>query len=1282
MSWLKKLSIAFLLILLLLIGTLAGLLGTTAGLHFLINSAARWVPGLDIASVSGGWRDLTLKGVQYQMPGVTVKAGQFHLSLQLSCLKRSELCVNALTAQDIDVIVDTKSLPPSEPTQPDSEPMGELSTPYPMTLRLLAINNVKVTIDDTAISLDEFRTGAHWQQRALTLMPTKISGLLIALPKTAPVAVPDAIKPAVDTAIAVKEATEKAAEKVADSTPTQGSAQSSEPEKPLGETLKALFAKPLLPELPDFRLPVDLQIQEINAQQLRMTGDTEALITSLILKASTQEQRVTLETLDIKSPQGGLTASGQATLADKWPLELVVNSAVNVEPLKGEKIKLNLGGGLRDQLTVALNLSGPVSAQLDAQAELAKAGLPLVLTLQSKQLRWPFTGDAQFQVNNFKTRFNGQATDYALSLRADVKGTDIPPAVITLDGKGNVEQFRLTRLRLAALQGNTDLTGVADWSQAISWNSVLTLNGINTAKQWPEWPAKLNGKIVTRGSMYGGSWQLNVSELTLDGNVKQNRVTARGSLTGNAAGQWHIPGINLALGRNKLDVKGDLNDKWVLDANIDAPQLDGALPGLAGVVKGNLKLRGDLAAPQLVADLTATGLQWQALHIRRIKVDGDVRSAEQIQGKLAVRVEQLKQDDLLVSLLTLDAKGSEKQHQLRLNVQGEPVSGQLALDGSFDRQQQRWRGNLNNTRFDTPVGEWRLNRAIALDYLNTAQKITIGPHCWQNPNAELCVPRTIEAGPSGQASIVLNRFDLAMIKPFLGPDTTLNGVFSGRADVSWTEGSALPQAKVSLVGKGVNVKQMVQGNPLPLAFDTLNLNAALNNGRAQADWLIKLTNNGQFNGQVQVADPQGRRNLSGNVAISNISLAMINPILSDGEKAKGMLNANLRLGGNAKNPLVFGRLALDGVDIDGSWMPFDVIDGRLAVNFDGMTSTLEGLIRTTNGQLNLDGSADWRNIDAWRARIAAKGNKLRVTIPPMVRVDVSPDIVFEATPQLFSLNGSVDIPWARITVQEVPESAVGVSSDEVMLNNDLQPIAPRSTGIPINSNLLIHVGNDVRLNAFGLKARLQGDLKMVQDQRGLGLNGQINIPSGSFRAYGQDLIVRKGLLLFSGPPDQPLLNIEAIRNPDSTEDGVTAGVRVTGLADAPQLEVFSDPVKSQQEALSYLLRGQGLSSSGTDSSMMTSMLIGMGVAQSGKLVGKIGEAFGVSDLALDTQGVGDSSQVVVSGYVTKDLQVKYGVGIFDSLATLTLRYRLMPRLYLEAVSGINQALDVLYQFEF
>ncbi|HFJ8955549.1 TPA: translocation/assembly module TamB domain-containing protein [Serratia liquefaciens] len=1272
MSLIKKICFGFLIVLLLLVGAVAYLLGTTSGLHMTLNAAARWVPGLDIASVSGGWRDLTLKGVKYQMPGVTVNAGQFHLSLDLACFKNSSLCVNALTAQDVDVVVKTKEMTPSAPVEETSEPTTNLSTPYPITLRMLTLNNVKVSVDDTAISLGEFRTGAQWQERALTLLPTKISGLLIALPKTPQNPLPEAIQPAVEVAKKVGEQVDKAAKPA----PVPE-------EKPLGETLKELFAKPLLPDLPEIRLPLDITVKEIRGEQLRLTGDTEVLITSLLLQASTQDQHIKLDNFDVKSPQGTLSAQGQATLTGSWPVEMVANSTLNIEPLKGEKVKLNVGGGLREELKVALNLSGPVGAQLDVQTQLAEVGLPLALTLQSKQLKWPLNGEAQYQVNDFRLRFNGKATDYALSTRANIKGQDLPPAVLTLDGKGNVEQFKLDRLRLAALQGNTDLTALVDWSKAISWNSQLTLSGINTAKQWPEWPAKLDGKITTRGSLHGGSWQLQVPVLQLDGNVKQNKVTARGTLSGNAAGQWKIPGIDLTLGRNQLNVKGQLDEKsWNLDANIDAPRLDGALPGLGGTAKGLLKLRGNLQAPQLLADLTASGLQWQALRINRVKIDGDVRSSDQIQGQLAVRVEQLKQDALDISLLTLDAKGSEKQHQLQLKIDGKPVSGQLALQGSFDRQQQRWRGNLNNTRFDTPVGEWRLTRAIALDYLNTAQKISIGPHCWQNPNAELCVPKTIEAGQSGQASVVLNRFDLAMIKPFLGPETALSGVFTGRADVSWKPGGALPDAKVSLVGNGVKVVQQVQGNALPIAFDRLNLNAGLSNGRAQADWLIKLTNNGQFDGNVQVADPQVRRIISGNVNITNISLAMINPALMKGEKAAGMLNANLRLGGSAQKPLVYGRMALDKVDIDGHWMPFDMTDGRLVMNFDGMTSTMEGLVSTTRGQLNLSGDADWRDINAWRARIAAKGDKLRVTVPPMIRIDVSPDLVFEATPQLFSLNGSVDIPWARITVQELPESAVGVSSDEVMLDDQLKPIQPKTAGIPINSNLMIHVGNDVRLDAFGLKARLKGDLKVVQDKNGLGLNGQIDIPSGRFHAYGQDLIVRKGQLMFSGPPDQPLLNIEAIRNPESTEDDVTAGVRVTGLADAPKLEVFSDPAKSQQEALSYLLRGQGLGSSGADGNAMTSMLIGMGVAQSGQLVGKIGEAFGVSNLALDTQGVGDSSQVVVSGYVLPGLQVKYGVGIFDSLATLTLRYRLMPKLYLEAVSGLDQALDLLYQFEF
>lgn len=1256
MSRWKKVLIGILIFILLLLGGVAFLIGTTTGLHLLLNGASRWVPGLEIKQVDGGWRNLTLSGIQYEMPGVTVNAGEFHLAVQLGCLKRSAFCINDLSLKDVNVVVDSKKMAPStEPAPQEESAMGDLSTPYPLTLRRVALHNINVKIDDTTVSLLDFSTGMNWQGRAMTLTPTRIQSLLVALPKAAKVADEQVVQPKVQQ-------------------PQAG-------EKPLGETLQEMFAQPLLPELPDFRLPLDINVQEVVGEQLRITGDTDILVNRLLLKAKTEDRLLHLETLDVDSPQGLLNASGQAQLSDNWPLDFTINSTLNIDPLKGEKIKLTLGGEMRDQLKLALNLSGPIPAQLDAQTELAQVGLPLEMTLSSPQFRWPLTGPVQYQADNFNFKFSGKATDYVMSLRTALKGEAIPPATVTLDGKGNIAQFTLDKLRLAALQGNTDLTAVVDWSKAISWRSELTLAGINTAKQYPDWPAKLDGKITTRGSLYGGSWQVRVPELALRGNVKQNAVTANGSLYGNSYNQWDIPGIKLVLGRNNVNVKGSLGETLNLDADIDAQHLDNALPGLGGVVKGNIKARGNLEAPQLLADLTATGLRWQQMSIGRVKVDGDVRSSDQIQGKLAIRVERLKQDALAINLLTLNADGNEKQHQLKLNVQGEPVSGQLALSGSFDRKEQRWKGSLNNTRFDTPVGEWRLSRAMTIDYLNSTQTASIGAHCWQNPNAQLCVPQTIEAGPSGHARVVLNRFDLAMIKPFMPEETALSGVFNGDAEVSWTANGGLPQGRVSLKGNGVKLEQDVQGNTLPIAFSTLNLNAALRNGRAQLDWLIRIANNGQLDGNVQIADPEGRRTLSGNVNITDLSLAMLNPALMQGEKVAGVLNAGLRLGGNLQRPQVFGQLALRNVDVDGNFMPVDLTSANLTMLFNGMSSTLEGLIQTSQGQINLNGDADWSQLDNWRARVAAKGNRVRVTVPPMVRMDVSPDLVFQATPSMFNLDGRVDIPWARITVQEVPESAVGVSSDEVMLDQNLQPIAPKSAAIPINSNLVIHIGNDVRLDAFGLKARLNGDLKLVQDKRGLGLNGQINIPSGRFHAYGQDLIVRKGELQFAGPPDQPYLNLEAIRNPEATENDVTAGLRVTGLADEPKVEIFADPAMSQQEALSYLLRGQGLNSDG-DGNALTSALVGLGVAQSGQVMGKIGETFGVSNLALDTAGVGDSQQVQVSGYVLPGLQVKYGVGIFDSLATLTLRYRLMPKFYLEAVSGIDQALDVLYQFEF
>lgn len=1248
MKWIKRVIISLVLLVALLIGGVAGLLGTQTGLHFVIKNVSRLVDGLHITNVEGNWRNLTLSNVNYSMPGVTVGVGEFHLSVNFTCMTKGKICVNALTAKDVDVKVDSTQMLPSKTPPIESAPVTNIQTPYPIELRLLRIENATVTVDGIAITLDEFRSGANWQGREVTVLPTNIRQLLVVLPENESSDMP------VTVSISEQQST--------------------------GAMLKALFDKPLLESLPEIRLPVDINLPSLLGEDLRLVTHSPIQVDRLELQASTKDSHVHIQSLKVNSPEGMAAVTGEVTLNGHWPVNLILNATANIDRVKGEKVKLSLGGEIVGRLMLSLNLSGPISAQLEAAAELATAGLPLQLTLESQKIQWPLVGQSQYQLSDTRLRLSGKATNYALSLRSNAEGTNIPPANLLVDGKGNVEQFTLSRLRLSALQGNADLSGVVDWSKAISWNSLLTINGINTVKQWPQWPAQLNGKIATRGSVYGGAWQVSIPDIDINGNVKQNRLLAKGSARGNSSGQWIIPGINLVIGPNKVDIKGDLSNQWFLDANINAPKLTGVMPGLEGVAVGSIRLRGSAKAPKLLADLTAKGLRWQDLSIGQVMLKTDVASASQISGSLNFQVNEIKQNELNISSLSLDAKGNEQRHQIKLNVNGKPVSGQLSLNGSFNRQEARWKGTLNNTHFDTPVGDWRLTRDVALDYRNLAGTISISPHCWRNPNAELCVPKTIEVGPNGQASIVLNRFDLAMLDQL--SETKVKGIFTGRADVSWHADGSLPQAKLALIGNGVTITQNIAGSPLPIALDTLKLDANMNGNRAQLNWLMKVENNGSFSGKIQVSDPQGQRNLSGSVGIDSFSLALIKPILTGSETAEGSLNANLRLAGNIKNPKILGNVDLDNLHLNSQWVPLTIKQGHLALNFNGTNSNLVGLIQTEKGALNLNGEADWRHINAWKASIAAKGDRIRVSMPPTIMLDVTPDITFEATPKMLVLNGSVTIPWARISVQEVPESATGVSSDEVMLDKHLKPIEPKTASIPISSNLVINVGNDVSISAFGLKAHLQGGLKVAQDKRGLGLNGQINIPSGQFRAYGQDLVIQKGVIQFTGPADQPLLNLEAIRNPNSIADGVTAGVRVTGLASEPSVEIFSDPAMSQQAALSYLLRGEGLDSRGGDSDMMTSMLIGLGVAKSGKLVGQIGDAFGVKNLSLDTQGVGDSSAVVVSGNITSDLQVKYGIGIFDSLATLTLRYRLMPRLYLEAVSGLDQALDLLYQFEF
>ncbi|HDL3808314.1 TPA: translocation/assembly module TamB domain-containing protein, partial [Mannheimia haemolytica] len=490
------------------------------------------------------------------------------------------------------------------------------------------------------------------------------------------------------------------------------------------------------------------------------------------------------------------------------------------------------------------------------------------------------------------------------------------------------------------------------------------------------------------------------------------------------------------------------------------------------------------------------------------------------------------------------------------------------------------------------------------------------------------------------------------------------------------------------------IQKMEGGKSFPLTVSPLKIDLKMSDNNLTLKSDLRVENNGRLSTDLVMKDLSKARALSGNIHLDQLSLKLIRPLLERGDSVDGNVNARLTVSGTATSPLLHGNLNVTELKARSVTMPFDITGGNLAMNFHGATSTLSGKLQTKQSELRLEGDADWRDLNAWKTRVHAQANRFQVDIPNIAKVAVSPDIQVTATPTLLTLSGNVDIPWARIEVEQLPESAVSVSGDEVIMDGSVKnkvPFSQRnipaqtSGGMAINADIKINIGNDVKLKAYGLNSNVNGLLSVRQGKQGLGLYGQVHLREGRFAAYGQDLLIRKGDISFAGSPSQPTLDIEAIRNPEAMEDPtITAGVRVTGLADNPTVKVFSDPAMSQNEALSYILTGRSLESSGDTSSSnaVAAALLSMSLSKSSKLVGDVGSTFGLKDLSVTTAGIGDNTKVEVSASLAPKFRVKYGVGIFAPLTELTLRYNLTPRLYLQWVSSINQAVDLMYRFEF
>ena len=256
---------------------------------------------------------------------------------------------------------------------------------------------------------------------------------------------------------------------------------------------------------------------------------------------------------------------------------------------------------------------------------------------------------------------------------------------------------------------------------------------------------------------------------------------------------------------------------------------------------------------------------------------------------------------------------------------------------------------------------------------------------------------------------------------------------------------------------------------------------------------------------------------------------------------------------------------------------------------------------------------------------------------------------------------------------------MSVSADQVIIDAETEDRAP----LPFAMSVDVVLGDKVSFEGFGLTATLGGDLRVSQkvDQPAQ-LNGNLTIKEGRYRAYGQNLAIDNGRLMFQGPPENPGLDILAIRKIPS--ESLVVGVRISGTLQQPKALIFSDPTLEESEAMSYLLTGRGLSNANQSDAAMVAQALAIYGLQGSGVTRKLSETLGLDEVTIGSDwGGAEDAALMLGKQISERLYLTYAVGIFDAISTVMLRYTLTRQLHLEAQSSSkSQALDLIWEKEF
>lgn len=911
--------------------------------------------------------------------------------------------------------------------------------------------------------------------------------------------------------------------------------------------------------------------------------------------------------------------------------ELIVDLADSQQPTEQpakdfELPEINLPFALElQQLSLgALRLNGQQLLQdIALQASVEQTQLSVQnLQLAYQQHRLQASGELSMQQDwplQFKLLLSSQLEGLSQSLDA------------SLNIGGSLRNSEL-ELSMHSLYGQLQAQAQIKLEQAISWQAQLTASNFNPVHFVPELPGSISGQLNT-----SGSWQQQLelqAQAQLDGQLRGEELKLELQASGQGQ-QWQLQQLNASLGASSLHANARLGQKLEGQLDLQLPELQQLVAQAQGSLSAAIQLDGSLQQPQLQLRLNAEGLQYQEQHI----------------GKL-----------------NLGFNGGLHQQQLDLELDGQAQLS-ASLHGKLDLLRLRWQGQLTRLHSGIEGQRLHLGAPMQIDYQHQPQRLELGTHCLlTEQGAQLCARDSVQLLPRLQLAYQLVDFPLYALHTWLPPELELQGKLNG--------GISLQQqadAIFGLIDLDAGQGQLLynqQGQEYQFGWQQLQLHSQLDEQTVAAKLLLTGAQTGKLQLELALDPTKDSKPLSGSFNLQQVQLEPLKPMLAQVEQLRGELVGSGQISGTLLQPLLDGQFELSNAAIAGERLPIDMQDLWLKVRLAQSMARLEGGWRSgKQGTASINGRIDWQ--DQLQVAVNFIASQLPILVPPYADLLLAADVQLGYNERGLLLSGLLEVPSGQIKVPELPAQAVRISSDAQVIGRE--PVEP---SLPLALDLQIKVGQErLYFSGFGLTALVVGDMHMSDSLNGRGI---LELKEGRYRAYGQRLQLRRARLVFSGPVTQPYIDIEAVR----VTGDVTAGLRLSGLAEQPQTEIFSQPAMSQEQALSWLLLGRPLEGGGDDGNMMRQAALALGMLGTTPIANRMADAFGIKEFQLDTEGSGMQTSVMATGRLTDKLSLGYGVGVFEPGGIIQLRYQLTKRLYVEAASSMANSLDIFYRRSF